>query len=87
MDLKHLDLDICFTPNLGGPTTRMLTKSRQSLCHVAWTLVPAVGSALVCQSKHPGQPCGIVFINVALDKKNHSIVDKQDKKSYKSQKR
>ena len=55
----------------------MLTKSRQSLCHVAWTLVPAVGSALVCQSKHPGQPCGIVFINVALDKCRHSKANKK----------
>ena len=56
MDLKHLDLDICFTPNLGGPTTRMLTKSQvQSLCCVAWTLVPAVGSAEVCQAQKPCQ--------------------------------
>ena len=58
MDLQHLDLDICFTPNLGGPTTRMLTKSQgQSLCCVAWTLVPAVGSAEVCQAQNPCQRC------------------------------
>ena len=49
----------------------------KSLCHVACSLVLAVGSALVCQSKNPGQPLHDVLSRVLLGVKLVSAVSSQ----------